>query len=126
MAQEWLERDDLSVYIVAGAPKGFNRSLKAHLIDEVGEDTEALRVKDELSEWVLAQVKGEYRRENQRSPASKALWRAFRALAAARYHLRGDEEREATLRDLRDQVEACWMETSPLMRNGDGEEDEEE
>ena len=124
MAQEWLERDDLSVYVVAGAPKGFNRSLKAHLVKEVGEDTEALRVKDELSEWVLAQVKGEYRREAQKSPASKALWRAFRALAAARYHLRGDEEREATLRDLRDQVEACWIETSPLMRNGRGDEED--
>lgn len=126
MAQEWLERDDLSVYVVAGAPKGFNRSLRDHLMKEVGEDTEALRVKDELSEWVLAQVKGEYRREAQKSPASKALWRAFRALAAARYHLRGDEEREATLRDLRDQVEACWIETSPMMRNGNGEDDEEE
>jgi broad specificity phosphatase PhoE len=126
MAQEWLERDDLSVYVVAGAPKGFNRSLRAHLVQEVGEDTETLRVKDELSEWVLAQVKGEYRREAQKSPASKALWRAFRALAAARYHLRGDEEREATLRDLRDRVEACWMETSPMMRNGGGEDDEEE
>jgi len=125
MAQEWLERDDLSVYVVAGAPKGFGRSLRAHLVQEVGEDTEALRVKDELSELVLAQVKGEYRREAKKSPASKALWQAFRALAAARYHLRGDEEREATLRDLRDQVEACWMEASPLMRNG-GEAEEEE
>lgn len=125
MAQEWLERDDLSVYVVAGAPKGFNRSLKTHLENEVGEGTEALRLKDELSEWVLAQVKGEYRREAQKSPASKALWRAFRALAAARYHLRGDEEREATLRELRDRVEACWIETSPMMRNG-GDEDEEE
>jgi len=126
MAQEWLERDDLSVYIVAGAPKGFNRTLKAHLLEEVGDDAEALRVRDELSDWVLAQVRGEYRKEAQKNPASKALWRAFRALAAARYHLRGDEEREATLRDLRDQVEACWIETSPLMRNGDGEGDGEE
>jgi hypothetical protein len=121
MAQDWLERDDLSLYVVAGAPKGFNRSLKAHLAKEVGENTEALRVKDDLSEWVLARVKGEYRREAQRSPASEALWRAFRALAAARYHLRGDDKREATLRSLRDQVEACWMETSPMMRNGGGE-----
>ena len=40
MAQEWLERDDLSVYVVAGAPKGFNRSLKTHLESEVGEGTQ--------------------------------------------------------------------------------------
>jgi len=123
MAQEWLERDDLSVYVVAGAPKGFNRSLKACLAHEVGEGTEALRLKDDLAELVLAQVQGEYRRNNQRTPLSKALWRAFRALADARYQVRGDEVREAQLRDLRDQVEACWTENSPMMQGGEEDED---
>ncbi|MGD8319516.1 MAG: hypothetical protein PVJ02_03660 [Gemmatimonadota bacterium] len=123
MAQEWLERDDLSVFVVAGAPKGFNRKMKAFLAEELGEDSESLRVKDDLAEWILARVQGEYRRDSQRSPASKALWRAFRALAAARYHLRGDEEREHALRDLRDRVEHYWIETSPMLKNGDDDED---
>lgn len=118
MAREWLERDDLSVFVVAGAPKGFNRRLKKFLAEELGDDAESLRVKDDLAEWVLARVQGEYRRDSQRSPASTALWRAFRALAAARYHLRGDEEREAQLRRLRDEVESYWIETSPMIRNG--------
>ena len=121
MAREWLERDDLSVFVVAGAPKGFNRRLKSYLQKELGQDTESLRVKDDLAEWVLARVQGEYRRDSQRSPASRALWRAFRALAAARYHLRGDEKREAELRKLRDQVEAYWVETSPMLRSGEEE-----
>lgn len=114
MSQEWLEREDLSVYVVAGAPKGFNRRLREFLKEELGEESESLRVKEELADWVLARVKGSYRRDTQTSPASQALWRAFRALAAARYHLRGYEEREETLRRLRDEVEACWLETSPL------------
>ncbi len=121
MAREWLERDDLSVFVVAGAPKGFNRRLKSYLQKELGQDTESLRLKDDLAEWVLARVQGEYRRDSQRSPASRALWRAFRALAAARYHLRGDEKREAELRKLRDQVEAYWVETSPMLRSGQEE-----
>ncbi len=122
MAREWLERDDLSVFVVAGAPKGFNRRLKAFLQKELGDGAESLRVKDDLAEWVLARVQGEYRRDSQRSPASRALWRAFRALAAARYHLRGDEKREAQLRKLRDQVEKYWIETSPMLKNGDEED----
>jgi len=121
MAREWLERDDLSVFVLAGAPKGFNRRLKAFLQKELGDGAESLRVNDDLSEWVLARVQGEYRRDSQRSPASRALWRAFRALAAARYHLRGDAKREAQLRKLRDQVEGYWIATSPMLKNGDEE-----
>lgn len=120
MSQEWLERNDLSVFVVAGAPKGFNRKMRDFLAEELGDDAESLRVKDELSEWLLTRVRGEYRRDSKRSPASKALWRAFRALAAARYHLRGDDEREEQLRELRDQVEGHWMRSSPLV-NGEGE-----
>lgn len=118
MAREWLERDDLSVFVVAGAPKGFNRRLKQFLAKELGEEAESLRVKDDLAEWVLARVQGEYRRDSHRSPASNALWRAFRALAAARYHLRGDEEQEPEMRRLRDEVESYWMQTSPMLKNG--------
>jgi len=119
MARDWLERDDLSVFVVAGAPRGFNRKIQELLEEEVGEEAQSLQVKKDLREWVLARVRGEYRRESWRSPASKALWRAFRALAAARYHLRGDETREGELRELRDRVEVQWMEVSPM---GRGEE----
>lgn len=114
MARDWLERDDLSVFVVAGAPRGFNRKLQTLLEEEVGEEAHSLQVKKDLLEWVVARVRGEYRRESWRSPASKALWRAFRALAAARYHLRGDETREEELRELRDRVEAQWMDVSPM------------
>ena len=118
MSQEWLERDDLAVFVVAGAPKGFNRKLKAFLRKELGEESESLRLKDDLADWILARVKGSYRRDTKTSPASQALWRAFRALAAAKYHLRGYEDREATIRRLRDEVEECWLETSPIHANG--------
>lgn len=113
MSREWLERDDLSVFVVAGAPRGFNKKIQALLEAETGEEPLSMEVKKDLGEWVLAQVRGEYRRESWRSPASKALWRAYRALAAARYHLRGDDHRHEDLRDLRDRVEAHWMEVSP-------------
>ena len=51
MAREWLERDDLSVFVVAGAPKGFNRRLKTFLQKELGNGAESLRVNDDLAEW---------------------------------------------------------------------------
>ena len=121
MAREWLERDDLSVFVVAGAPKGFNRKLQTFIQKEAGDGAESLRVRDDLADWVLARVRGEYRSESQRSPASKALWRAFRALAAAQYHLRGDEVREGELRALRDQVEGHWSEVAPLARSNGAE-----
>lgn len=121
MAREWLEREDLSVFVVAGAPKGFNRKLQGFLEKEAGADAESLCLKDELSEWVLARVRGEYRKESQRSPASRALWRAFRALAAAQYHLRHDEKREGQIRTLRDKVERHWTAVAPAA-GGNGAE----
>ncbi|MEQ9398137.1 MAG: hypothetical protein RJQ04_03125 [Longimicrobiales bacterium] len=122
MAREWLERDDLSVYVVAGVPKSFNKQLKSMLQKKQGDDVESLRLDEDLSEWVLARVRGEKRASSKRSPASKALWRAFRALAAARYHLRGDEEMDEEIRALRDQVEQLWFKYSPLHRSDDEEE----
>ena len=114
MAQEWLDRNDLSVFVVSGAPKGFNKALKELLQSKAGEGAESLQVRSDLEEWILARVQSDYRREAWRSPASKALWRAFRALAAARYHLRGDEKRAEQLRKIRDQVEKHWMAVKPV------------
>lgn len=116
MAREWLEREDLSVFVVAGAPKGFNRKLQELLEKETGANAESLCLKDELAEWVLARVRGDYRRDAQRSPASRALWRAFRALAAAQYHLRHDTKREGQIRTLRDKVERHWTAVAPAAR----------
>ena len=113
MAQDWLERDDLSVFVVAGAPKGFNKALKELLGNGSGEEGESLRVKDDLADWVLARVQSDYRKSAWQTPASKALWRAFRALAAARYHVRADPERAEELREIREQVERHWAEVKP-------------
>jgi len=119
MAHDWLERADLSVFVVAGVPKGFNRKLQETISKEHGEKAVSMRVNDELSDWVLTKVRGEYRPSSQRSTASKALWRAFRALAAARYHLRDDPEFSEEVRHLRDQVEEHWMRVTPLNRGDD-------
>lgn len=119
MARDWLERDDLSVFVVAGVPKGFNRRLSEFVEKEQGGDTESMRVKDDLAPWILSRVRGHYRSKRMRSPASKALWRAFRALAAARYHLRGDKGKHNKLKKLRDEVEQHWLAVSPLHREAE-------
>jgi hypothetical protein len=121
MAHDWLERDDVSVFVVAGVPKGFNRKLQETITEEYGEKAVSMRVNDDLAEWILSKVRGEYRPASKRSTASRALWRAFRALAAARYHLRDDPAMSDEVRYLRDQVESHWMRVTPLMRNGDTE-----
>ena len=50
---------------------------------------------------------------HEQTPGSSALWRAFRALSAARYHLQ-DEPIEGRIRDIRDQIEELWREVSPV------------
>ncbi len=122
MAREWLEGDDLSVYVVSGVPKSFNKQLKSMLQKKQGDDVESMRLDDDLARWVLARVRGEKRASSKRSPASKALWRAFRALAAARYHLRGDPEMDEEIRGLRDHVEQLWFKHSPMHQTDDEEE----
>jgi len=116
MAHDWLERDDLSVFVVAGVPKGFNRKLQETLTKEQGDQAISMRVNDELADWVLTKVRGDYRPDAKRTTASRALWRAFRALAAARYHLRDEPEISEEVRGLRDQVETHWMRVTPLNR----------
>lgn len=121
MAREWLEREDLSVYVVAGVPKSFNKQLKSMLQKKHGKDVESMRLDDDLAEWVLARIRGDKRASSKKSPASRALWRAFRALAAARYHLRGDSEMDDRIRELRDEVEQLWFVHSPLHRDDEEE-----
>lgn len=112
MAPEILLRQDLSIYIVAGVPKSFKKRLQKFVDAESKSDGEVMLLDDEMAEWTLARVRGEKRRSHEQTPASSALWRAFRALSAARYHLQ-DDPIEGRIREIRDQIEALWREASP-------------
>lgn len=121
MASEMLQRDDISVYAVAGVPRSFKKKLAKFVEEEAKESGEVMLLNDEMTEWVVARLRGEKRRSHEQTPSSSALWRAFRALSAARYHLQ-DDELEARVRKLRNEVEELWQTVSPLH----GEEEEEE
>lgn len=121
MASEMLQRDDLSVYVVAGVPKSFKKRLQKFVESESKSEGDVLLLDEEMTEWVLARVRGEKRRSHEQTPASAALWRAFRALSAARYHLQ-DQPVEERIREIRFQIEELWRESSPIH----GEEEEEE
>jgi len=109
MPRSWLDSGDVTVFVIPKVKKGFDDSLKKLLREETGTEVEPIRLGEELSEWVVLRVKGGKWGKGRRSPAEKALSRAFQALAAARYHLRGDPDAEKELRSLRDQVEALWL-----------------
>ncbi len=113
MASEMLQRDDLSVYVVAGVPKSFKKKLQKFVEKESKSDGDVMLLDEEMTDWVLARVQGDKRRSHEQTPASSALWRAFRALSAARYHLQ-DQPIEHEIRELRDQIEKLWRDTSPL------------
>jgi uncharacterized protein YjiS (DUF1127 family) len=120
MASEMLQRSDLSAYVIAGLPKSFLNKLKKQVKAE-SEEGEVMQLDPEMSEWLVAQLRGEKRRPHERSPASAALWRAYRALSAARYHLQNRPEEEQ-VRELRGLVEELWHDISPQFA-GDEEED---
>jgi hypothetical protein len=113
MASEMLQRDDLSVYVVAGVPKSFKKKLQKFVASESKTDGDVLLLDEEMTEWVLARVRGEKRRSHEQTPASSALWRAYRALSAARYHLQ-DQPLETKVRSVRDQIEELWRDASPI------------
>jgi len=98
---------------VAGVPKSFKKKLHKFVGSESKSEGEVMLLDEEMAEWVLAQVKGEKRRSHEETPGSSALWRAYRALSAARYHLQG-QPIEANIRVLRDQIEELWRSTSPM------------
>ncbi len=123
MASEMLQREDLSIYVVAGVPKSFKKKLQKFVGTESKSEGDVMLLDDEMSDWVLARVRGEKRRSHEQTPASAALWRAYRALSAARYHLQ-DNEVEARIRDIRDEVEELWRQASPLFRDEPKEEAE--
>jgi hypothetical protein len=121
MASEMLRRDDLSVYVVAGVPKSFKKKLQKFVDAESKSTGETMLLDDEMTEWVVARIQGDKRRSHEQTPASAALWRAYRALSAARYHLQ-DAPMEAQVRTLRAQIETLWRDVSPTHH----EEKEEE
>jgi hypothetical protein len=121
MASEMLQREDLSIYVVAGVPKSFKKKLQKFVGAESKSEGDVMLLDEEMSDWVLARVRGEKRRSHEQTPASSALWRAYRALSAARYHLQ-DQEVEGRIREIRDEVEHLWREASPLFRQEPEEE----
>lgn len=120
MANEMLQRADLTGYLVAGLPKSFLAKLRK-LAEAERADAEVMQLDEELTEWLVAQVQVEKRRSHERTHASAALWRAYRALSAARYHLQEQPEEEQ-VRDLRRQVEDLWREISPEFAAGTEED----
>ena len=124
MASEMLERDDLSVYVVAGVPRSFKKKFSKFVEGEAKEGGELMLLDGEITEWVVARLQGDKRRSHEKTPASEALWRAYRALSAARYHLQ-DEELEGRTRKLRREVEELWEMSSPLHHPAGQEEEEE-
>lgn len=122
MANEMLQREDLTAYVVAGLPKSFLAKMRK-LAEKERADAEVMQLDEELTEWLVAQLQADKRRSHERTHASAALWRAYRALSAARYHLQ-DRPEEDQVRELRRLVEELWREISPeFAEDPDAEEE---
>jgi hypothetical protein len=118
-----LQRPDLTAYVVAGLPKNFLGKLKKLAHDQSAE-AEVIQLDEELTDWLVAQLRSDKRRPHERTPASAALWRAYRALSAARYHLQ-DRPEEEQVRELRRLVEDLWREISPQFAEDEAGEEQE-
>ena len=117
MQAEFVERDDLSVYVVAGVPRSFKTRLREFVRKETSEEGDVIQLDSEMAEWVVAQLRDEKRPSKTRTPASRALWNAFSALSAARYHLMNQAETEGRILELRRRVEELWREVSPMFED---------
>lgn len=124
MSAEMLERDDLSVYIIAGVPRSFKSKLQKFVEGEAKKEGDIMLLDSDLTDWVLSKLRDEKRPSKSRTPASQALWRAFSALSAARYHLQDNSEEEERVRELRRRVEELWRELSPMFDDQPEEEAE--
>jgi len=114
MSAEILEREDLSIYVIAGVPRSFKAKLRQFVQAESKKEGDIVLIDSELAEWVIAKLRDSKRPNKMRSPASRALWQAFSALSAARYHLTNQGETEERVRELRRKVEELWRELSPM------------
>lgn len=120
MPSDIFQRNDISIYLVAGVPRSFKKDLAAFVEESAKGPTEVKLVKDEMAEWMLAKLEGDDRRSHEKTRASAALWRAFRSLSAARYHLhRQDEEFAEQVRQLRNEIEELWVSVSPLHKDNE-------
>ncbi len=119
---EIYERGDVSLYAIAGVPRSFKKKLQDFVDEEAKKDGAVHRVDDELAEWMLARLRDEKLPRKKRTPASRALWRAYSALSAARYYLEDESEEEEQVRELRARVEELWREVSPMFE-ADAEEE---
>lgn len=120
MASELLQRDDLSVYVIAGVPRSFRKKLQKFVEQESKTEGGTMLLDEDMTEWVTTRIQGDKRRNHEKTPTSSALWRAYRALAAARYHIQ-DPEMEAQVRRLRNEIEELWRGVSPLHEEKDEE-----
>jgi len=114
MSVQTLERDDLSIYVIAGVPRSFKSRLVEFVRTESKKDGDVVLVEPELADWMIARLRDKKRPAHMRTSVSRALWRAFSALSAARYHLQDDDVAEERVRDLRRRVEDLWREFSPM------------
>lgn len=124
MGAEMLERDDLTMYVIAGVPKSFKSKLQKFVEKEAKQGGDVLLVDPDMTEWMLARLRDEKRPSRNRTPASQALWRAYSALSAARYHLQ-DQTEEEKVRELRRAVEDLWRQLSPMFPDEGADEEAE-
>jgi hypothetical protein len=124
LSAESLERDDLSAYVIAGVPRSFKRDLQQLVKERAGEGGDVVQLDEAMTEWLVAQLLDDKRPARTRTPASKALWRAYSALSAARFHLEDDSAEEERVRELRRKVEELWREISPMFEAEGGTEGE--
>ena len=120
MASDIFQRDDLSIYVVAGVPRSFKKELAGFVEESAKGHAEVKLVNKKMTDWMLAKMREDDRRSHEKTPGSAALWRAFRALSAARYHLQRQDDGVADeIRELRNQTEHLWASVSPLQEDGD-------
>ncbi len=122
MSAATLERDDLSLYVIAGVPRSFKSKLQQLVQKETKSSGEVMLIPGDMTEWMISKLRDDKRPARDRTPASRALWRAYSALSAARYHLQNDPVEEERVRDLRRQVEDLWRQMSPMFAGDEAEE----
>lgn len=117
MSAATLERDDLSLYVIAGVPRSFKSKLQQLVQKETKSSGEVMLLPAEMTEWVISKLRDDKRPSRDRTPVSRALWSAYSALSAARYHLQNDPVEEERVRELRRQVEDMWRQMSPMFKD---------
>ena len=113
MASKILEREDSSMYVVAGVSESFKKKLQKLVASEAKSDSDVLLLDEGMTEWLLTYVREEKRRNHERTEGSSALWSAYLHLTGALYHVQ-DQPIETKIRDIRERIEELWREASPL------------